>query len=753
MSRGLNRVIRPRLSLRWRIVLLVLFALVPAVLLLLDDAHRLQEQLVAAAEARALRLARVWAQNHDALVREAELLIEAARRDPTVEGLDPERCSAALRSLAESAHWPSELLMVDNNGIVRCASESDSRLHLPPQLFLDELFSSHRLNVSEFQLDPAGRSIAFAGIQVGDAPQARHALVAAIDLAEIQRRTASEAEGAPYNIMVIARTGRILARDPEQAGFVGTPIGDHPLMPDLMVKTEGSAVGRGRDGVERFFAFTQLPLTGAKVSVGLARQDILGAQQRDLNRRLGMIGVVALAILIGAWLIGEFSLVRWARMLGRSADAFARGDFTHRAAVHPAAGEFAALADAFNRMARTVAARTAALAESERRFRDIAEVAGDFFWESDVAGRFTFLSERFTEVTGIGAAEIIGRSGREVIALASDGEDARQLALAFRACAPFRDLTLSITLRSGEARWWRLSGSPFFDEASGAFRGFRGAGSEVTAVMRAARELREAKEAAEAASTAKSEFLATMSHELRTPLNAVIGFSEIMHKEVLGPVGVAAYRDYAGDILHSGQHLLAMINDILDFAKIDAGQMRLIEAETDLLDIARRAARAIEPQATAAGIAVALTAEEPALPVWGDERRLRQVLLNLVSNAVKFTPEGGKVAIELGRTAADEARIVVRDTGIGIASEDLPRVVEPFRQVDSGHARRHEGTGLGLAICERLVRLHGGTLRLESQLGAGTVVTIILPRERSVPGRHQSTTLGWLQSARDTAAS
>ena len=140
-----------------------------------------------------------------------------------------------------------------------------------------------------------------------------------------------------------------------------------------------------------------------------------------------------------------------------------------------------------------------------------------------------------------------------------------------------------------------------------------------------------------------------MSHELRTPLNAVIGFSEIMHQELLGPMGVAAYRDYAADILHSGRHLLAMINDILDFAKIDAGRLHLSEAAVDLLALARSAARAVEPQARAAGIAVDVKAELPVLVIWGDERRLRQVLLNLVSNAVKFTPPGGTVDIELRR--------------------------------------------------------------------------------------------------------
>ncbi len=725
--------IRPRISLRSRLVLLVLLALLPAMTFFVHYARVEREQLITQAQARALRLARAWAENHDALVREAELVLEAARREPAVTEAAPEGCGEALRRLARGVHWSSEIDVVDRNGVVLCASEPEAQRHFPPLTFLEELFAGHGLAVSEFQLDAAGRSLAFAGRRLAGPPE--RAVIAAIDLAEIQRRTEREAEGAQYNIMLIGRNGVLLARDPEAAGLVGTPIGAaHPLMPGLMVKTEGVAAGSGRDGVERLFAFTQLPQTGAKISVGLARADVLGGEERSANRQLAVLAAVAALALVGAWLLGEFSVLRWVRALGRAADAFARGDLSHRVALSPVAGEFALLGDAFNRMAATVEVRTAALAASERRLHDIAEVAGDFLWERDAEGSFTFLSDRFSEVTGQRAADLIGKSAGTVARLLPDSGDARQLAAAVSRRQPFRDLNVCFARSSGGLRWWRVSGKPFFDPASGAFLGFRGAGSEVTATTVAEQELRIAKEAAEAANVTKSEFLATMSHELRTPLNAVIGFSEIMQQELLGPMGVAAYRDYAADILHSGRHLLAMINDILDFAKIDAGRLHLSEAAVDLLALARTAARAVEPQARAAGIAVDVKGALPVLVVWGDERRLRQVLLNLVSNAVKFTPPGGTIDIELRRAADGRTEVTVRDTGIGIAAEDLPRVVEPFRQVDSGHARRHEGTGLGLAICDRLVRLHGGVLSLASTLGQGTAVSVSLPAARSLTG-------------------
>jgi PAS domain S-box-containing protein len=742
----------PRLSLRWRLVLLVVLALLPALLFFVQHVQEERAALIAAAEARALRLARAWAQNHDALVREAQLVLEAAERDPTLVHAAPAGCAASLTRLVADTRWSSAVEIVDRNGIVLCASQSGGKPLLPPTAFLDDLFADRGPEVSEFVLDAGGWSVAFAGRLLPGAPS--RAVVALIDLAEIQRRTAIEAAGAQYNIMVIGRTGLILARDPEAPGFVGTPIGSaHPLMPDLMVKTEGTAFGRGRDGVDRIFAFTQLPATGAKISVGLAREDVLGAQERSADRQLMLLAAVAVAALAGAWLVSEFSLVRWVRALRRAADGYARGELARRIEITPTAGEFAALGEAFNRMAATIEARTAALAASEHRFRDIADVAGDFFWERDAEGRFTFLSDRFTEVTGLAAAEIIGRCAEDLVGpVPGAGSDVSRLLSALARRQPFHNLTLAIMPGRGESRWWRVSGRPFFDPATGAFLGFRGAGSEVTEAMQAEQELRCAKEAAEAANIAKSEFLATMSHELRTPLNAVIGFSEIMHNELLGPIGIDTYRQYAGDIMQSGMHLLGMINDILDFAKIDAGRLHLSETEVDLVSVAERAVRAVAPQAQAAGVMVSVAPATSSPIAWGDERRLMQVLLNLVSNAVKFTPRGGSVELRLGRTAEGGVEVSVRDTGIGIAAEDLPRVIEPFRQVDSGHARRHEGTGLGLAICDRLVRLHGGTLSLASTVGQGTVATVTLPAARSLPARFGEAAIMRLQAGSRTAS-
>ncbi len=233
---------------------------------------------------------------------------------------------------------------------------------------------------------------------------------------------------------------------------------------------------------------------------------------------------------------------------------------------------------------------------------------------------------------------------------------------------------------------------------------------------------------AESANRAKSEFLANMSHELRTPLNAINGFSEMMVGEMFGPLGDARYVDYARDILNSGQHLLALINDVLDMSKIEAGKMNLRFEPVRLDELAEDAVRLIKNRAETAGLQVAI--EVPSLPEGeGDYRALKQVLLNLLSNAVKFTPRGGVITLkaENRRDALGQrVKVSVIDTGIGIAADDLARLARPFEQIESQLSKTQQGTGLGLALSKSLVEMHGGVLEIESQPGHGTVVSFLL---------------------------
>jgi signal transduction histidine kinase len=241
--------------------------------------------------------------------------------------------------------------------------------------------------------------------------------------------------------------------------------------------------------------------------------------------------------------------------------------------------------------------------------------------------------------------------------------------------------------------------------------------------------LRRAKEAAEAASRAKTEFLATVSHELRTPLNAIIGFSELMIRGVLGPIGNPQYSEYLEDIHQSGTHLLSIINDILDFSKAEASKLELHESEVDVHQVVIGLTRLLGPRARDAGLALFDRIPSGLPHLWCDERKLKQMLLNLLTNAVKFTPRGGTIEVE---ASCDEAglTISVRDTGIGIAKADLVRVLQPFVQADNELSRRHEGTGLGLTLVNSMIAMHGGKFHLESEVGTGTAAILNFPPER-----------------------
>ncbi|MGH7310792.1 MAG: sensor histidine kinase, partial [Candidatus Rokuibacteriota bacterium] len=234
----------------------------------------------------------------------------------------------------------------------------------------------------------------------------------------------------------------------------------------------------------------------------------------------------------------------------------------------------------------------------------------------------------------------------------------------------------------------------------------------------------------ETASRHKSEFLASMSHELRTPLNAIIGFSEVLQERMFGDLN-DKQAEYVDDIIASGRHLLALINDILDLSKVEAGHMELDLTRFDLPLALESTLALVRERATRHGLRLEVAMDERVGPVVADERKIRQVLLNLLSNAVKFTPEGGWVAV---RTApvAGAVEIAVSDAGIGIAAEDQAAVFEEFRQVGSDTARKREGTGLGLTLARKFVELHGGRIWVVSEVGRGSTFTFTLP-ERAWP--------------------
>jgi PAS domain S-box-containing protein len=379
------------------------------------------------------------------------------------------------------------------------------------------------------------------------------------------------------------------------------------------------------------------------------------------------------------------------------------------------------------RIARDAAERKAAeLAQSERRFHDFALTSSHWLWETDAQHRFSHVSEGVSTF-GFSSESLLGRTRLEIaVDAGSELWKWQRHHDLLQRHEPFRDFIYRWKNAAGIEGVAAVGGDPVFD-AEGGFLGYRGTGRDITEQVRAETAMREAKQSAEAANLAKSQFLANMSHELRTPLNGIIGFSEMIELAMKGPLP-PGYREYAKLIHQSGEHLCNVINDILDLAKVDAGKFELrCEPEVDPVRIAEVCATLMRGRAETGGVELAVRVGEPVPLLVADPTRLKQILLNLVSNAIRFTNPGGTVALAVHRGRHRDVIFEVRDTGCGMTAPEIEIALEPFGQVDADFDRRHGGTGLGLPLARRLAELHGGSLSVASVKGSGTTITVVLP--------------------------
>ena len=371
----------------------------------------------------------------------------------------------------------------------------------------------------------------------------------------------------------------------------------------------------------------------------------------------------------------------------------------------------------------------AALRESERKYRAI--------FENDDIGIFHISQNGVWSAANHTTAALLGYADPETLLAAQPDKngtlfvdpDARQSWLVEVQHTTHHAQEMALNTPDGRVIWVQLSGH----KTPGESIGIECTMYDITERRNAEIALLNAKELADFANRSKSEFLANMSHELRTPLNAIIGFSEIIKDQMFGAVGQPQYVEYAKDIYDSGQLLLSLINDILDMSKIEAGKRALMETTLNIGAIVESVSRLVDARAKEGKVRLNwhIPRDLPALR--GEEKAMKQILTNLLTNAIKFTPEAGSVTLSAMIDENNRMRISVIDSGIGIAPQDIAVTLTPFGQIESALSRKHQGSGLGLPLTKALVELHGGSLDLQSELGNGTTVTLTFPPPRVTP--------------------
>lgn len=774
-------------SLRGRLMLLMLFAALPGFVLLTANTFQERRHANLAEQENLARNAANIALKGRERIDDTRRLLEMIAGFPSVQGHDIAECNRILPGVRGAFSIYENLGVAALDGNLWCSAlPLGAPIVLKDRDWFRGALSSGGFSIGSHQVGRVTlrHSVNFA-LPAADA-EGRVAGVAFAALGSTWFRQVTEQVNLPQGAILLLTDmrGTIIARRPHEEAYIGRPVAPDMLRPIVDGGCRGIGHGESLDGRERVFAYAAFEAGRADspcVLLGMPREVMLAPVEGNFRKGLLFISAATLLVLLLAWFSANVLILRRLGWLGQVMERFGSGEQWARASIR-GDDEISRLGSHFDAMAEQLSARNTELAHANQALRALSDanraivgaasesrLAADICRAVVEGGGYRMAWVGYVDdATGLirpvaMAGHVDGYLDAIRISTSRDVPEGQgAIGTAIRTgqavvvqsiaqnptFAPWREAALLRGYASMIALPLKRDGRSFgslniYSAEPEAFdAGAVSLLTEISEDMTYGLETlaaRVARQAAEEASRMKTEFLANMSHELRTPLTAIIGFSDILRDGLAGPLN-PQQQDYAGEILASGQHLLALINDILDLTKVEAGRMALELTPANVPALLSSSLAIVREKAQAHRIALELDTDPAVDGVFLDERKFKQMIYNLLSNAVKFTPDGGKVRLSARRVMRDTIpadalplkysqylEVCVSDTGPGISPEDQKQLFQSFVQLDSGLSRQHEGTGLGLALVRRMAELHGGAVGVESQVGKGSKFCFWLP--------------------------
>ncbi|MEW6132502.1 MAG: response regulator [Pseudomonadota bacterium] len=774
-------------SLRGRLMLLVFLAALPGFILLIANSIIERNRAENSAQEMLARIARNIALKGRERTEDTRRLLKMITEFPSVQAGDAAHCVGVLPRVREAFDIYENLGVTAPDGRIWCSAlPFDRAVVLSDRDWYRRAIASGDFAIGSHQVGRiTGRDTVNFALPVFDAGGRVSGMAfAALGTTWFTHITREVNLPESAILLLTDSNGIVISRRPYDTQYIGRRVTADMILPISDRGCRGTAQGISLDGRERLFAYAPFVEGRADspcVLVGLPNGVLLAPIEAEFRRGLLFVSAATLLVLLLAWFGANTLILRRVGHLAKTMERFGAGDHTARAAFRDT-DEIGNLGHHFDSMADQLALKSRELTHANQALRALSYANQAIVGAEDESRLLVDICNAVVKGGGYRMAWIgyVDNASGLVLPITSTGhvdgyldeihistdeavpEGRGAIGTAIRtgqtvvvhdiaenpSFAPWRVAALKRGYASMIALPLKRDGRTFgslniYAAEPNAFDG--GSVSLLTEISEdltyglESLSARVAKRAAEESNRMKTEFLANMSHELRTPLTAIIGFSEILRDGLAGPVS-PRQRDYAGEILASGQHLLELINDILDLTKVEAGRMVLELAPADLRTLLAASLSIVREKAQAHRIALEMEAEQALGEVLLDERKFKQITYNLLSNAVKFTPDGGKVRLSARQVAREEIpvdslsakyghylEICVSDTGPGISPEDQKRLFQSFVQLDSGLARQYEGTGLGLALVKRLAELHGGAVSVDSAPGKGTRFSVWLP--------------------------